>query len=842
MATLANVETAQYTLSPHLQADFYAKLAQIQNDVLTGKYPAYKLPQSTIDAFTKILLPLPPSLATKLPEAPPLQNGFASNSTPPEILPSQSSRPTHYVASSLVKHVPFGSRPSTSSIDPVLLTKSDDLVRAENHLKRQRIERALREAYTKQTMPHRDTLNPFETSHAFDAEKILNEALEIVKHVSGIVEAPNANGASSNHSSFDENSYYSSQGNSWVSEDIHSHKSNEAVEGGLVLPNVTGVNFPNKLSSQDSDELLCSDVQMTNYTPAPDAIQAGLVEQNEATREESYSPPAATAFQAPPTTANPVITQRPGHPQGEVHRIRASKSYSPPTTTYPTVLNHIAAPLAPQPARISSLASQQIPGLTAQRSDNIPPVLAQLTPAPYRPLNTWQKQKQGNDSDMMIDGLQAIDSPVEIPASAMPSLQNPRKRRRVLEQNETGRKTSGKRMARSARSPSAHIKAEPLSPQSRSVVVPASAPRRLILRDDGRADIEVLSSRDMRPRPVSDGREYDVSRTTSDHSSRYDPHNPYVIDSSRPASPTVRQRVGRDDVDLRRIASVQYAMRPESPPRRVISYPVEDMRFSRAPSHAVDTRPIPRQIHYVEEPVSAHSTASSYRMPDPYGLPYPRHEERAVSIVDHRTTMPPPGPKRKIIIDEDGTEWLAVAAPPRQSVAREMAPPIYEPRAYYQDDVREPPMRAVSQFIDRQPSRARTQIIDLEDDVGPRRMMLPPPPPPYVQPPQQRHQAVARYIEIPEPPSRYAEVLEPRSRFLELQEDPRYAYPRHATRAVSLAPPPPLPVHHYPPPPPPPPPLGSWLSQEAMQRGFERAYSARPVEHPVAADWRRMGR
>ena len=72
----------------------------------------------------------------------------------------------------------------TGGIDPVLLTKSDDLIRAETHLKRQRIEKQVKEhADQKKQIARRDA--DAEASLT-DLPDILQKAWEIVKPVSGL--------------------------------------------------------------------------------------------------------------------------------------------------------------------------------------------------------------------------------------------------------------------------------------------------------------------------------------------------------------------------------------------------------------------------------------------------------------------------------------------------------------------------------------------------------------------------------------------------------------------------------------------------------------------------------
>ena len=110
---------------------------------------------------------------------------------------------------------PLAKPTSSSGIDPVLLTKSDDLVRAEAQLKRQRIEREIKDTWDQRKHTRdRDVIS--EPQSLFTLSEILLQALELVKPVSGLPTAANAQDTASD--SFDENSYYSSQANDWSSE------------------------------------------------------------------------------------------------------------------------------------------------------------------------------------------------------------------------------------------------------------------------------------------------------------------------------------------------------------------------------------------------------------------------------------------------------------------------------------------------------------------------------------------------------------------------------------------------------------------------------------------------
>jgi hypothetical protein len=106
----------------------------------------------------------------------------------------------------------FGS--SKSEINPILLEKSDDLIKAEIQLQRQRVERALREQIEQQRLAAK--LQTSEGVPNFDVAEVLAKALAIV-HPSTTGAEPSMVARSPPSDSFDENTFYSSQHDTPVS-------------------------------------------------------------------------------------------------------------------------------------------------------------------------------------------------------------------------------------------------------------------------------------------------------------------------------------------------------------------------------------------------------------------------------------------------------------------------------------------------------------------------------------------------------------------------------------------------------------------------------------------------
>lgn len=219
LTATARMETKINGHGPLVQNDaalggFYENLLSLRDVILANEHPRLKLSASARQrlqisgplrtAVTNGTHPSKPQSAETV-----VQNGSAHalNGIHAAYTAQQPQVPTHATSQK-----PF----SSSEIDPVLLTKSDDLIRAETHLKRQRIERSLKDEWELRKHAPRDRDFGTEPASLFSLSEIMNKALEIVKPLSGLRPVAVARDPSSD--SFDENSYYSSQVNDWSSE------------------------------------------------------------------------------------------------------------------------------------------------------------------------------------------------------------------------------------------------------------------------------------------------------------------------------------------------------------------------------------------------------------------------------------------------------------------------------------------------------------------------------------------------------------------------------------------------------------------------------------------------
>lgn len=254
------------------ETDFLQKLLQIRDDVFTSKHPRIHLPAKVIE-----------QVAPRLPQTTPSSRP-ATNGTPNGISASQLFPPS--TANEFVSPVPPTQRPysaisTSSSIDPVLLTKSDHLIRAELQLKRQQIERLLKDQFDKKGRGN----DANEREAHVNVEECLIQAQLRVPPVSGIRVTTNN---SDDADSFDENSYYSSKANSWSSEELDP----KHINGADLAESLTS---QAKLAPNVSAQPAVIDLDDEAYEPADDIEiyepeAATLLDDAE---EEDYSPPPA---------------------------------------------------------------------------------------------------------------------------------------------------------------------------------------------------------------------------------------------------------------------------------------------------------------------------------------------------------------------------------------------------------------------------------------------------------------------------------------------------------------------------------------------------------------------
>jgi hypothetical protein len=275
------------------EAEFLKQILQIRDQVLASKHPRIHLPSKVIEQ----IVPRPPQIA---PPTRPTNNSSANGtgsfqSLPPR--PDSSLQPTQtheFVSPAPPIQRPYSAKSASSGIDPVLLTKSDHLIRAELQLKRQQIERLLKDQFDKKGRG-----NDVEEREAhFNVEECLIQAQLRVPPVSGLQSTTtNSDGAES----FDENSYYSSKADSWSSEEVDP---NQSASADVVRPLASPAKQPATGAHAQSRPVQPAVIDLDDepYEPADDIeiYEPESTEMQDEAEEEDYSPPPADVGMSEP--------------------------------------------------------------------------------------------------------------------------------------------------------------------------------------------------------------------------------------------------------------------------------------------------------------------------------------------------------------------------------------------------------------------------------------------------------------------------------------------------------------------------------------------------------------
>lgn len=216
-----------FSLTENRELVEYEKLIKLRNNFFANNHLSPKLPRQSGG------LSNPSSVSGPLP-LPPVSSSRLTNGTHPSSQGSNAASAQVAAHSQVTKPLtnPFKPispnnhklptpAPGSSGIDPIFLTKSNVLVRAEIQQKRQRIERALEEQIHQR---RKQKIFDQEALPDFNATEVLRKAQELVKPIK-IHEKSRINGAASSNDSFDEKTFYSSQVESTTTEEAdESHK------------------------------------------------------------------------------------------------------------------------------------------------------------------------------------------------------------------------------------------------------------------------------------------------------------------------------------------------------------------------------------------------------------------------------------------------------------------------------------------------------------------------------------------------------------------------------------------------------------------------------------------
>lgn len=647
---LANGTSVVPAAEDRREAEFLTKLLHIRDEVFAGKHPRIRLPPKVLEQVA----PRPPQTT---PVARPTTNGTLNGISNQLPLPP---RPESFVPKSepAASAWPSLTKAASSGIDPVLLTKSDHLIRAELQLKRQQLERGLKEQLDK-----RGRAND-EEREVLDVDDLLAQAHRLVPPISGLRPPPAAD--SDGEESFD-NSYYSSKADSWSSDEAdRNNHSNADVAGSLTQQGKRVANQTHRVakpSQAGPSNAPVIDLDDEPYEPGDDILEiyeseaAGAHDDLE---ESDYSPP--------PADAGPSEPRRPNgrHNNGGANGYGSDASLSIPNSMTPDFHPAALSRLEIDDSRSPTIGGSPTSGCSSNRG-----------------LHSFSKNPITNHHPR---------SRRQSPNGPVPPIQNGRKRKRDWKKNNANTANNNSTPKRIAQSPEPYIKEEPQSPPSFAQISdPPSSKRRALQTLPN--DMEVVE----RVQPI-----YYRDQEPARPARHYD----------EPLSPGIarlpQRRPERDDQDLRRVASMQYARRPYSPTGNDL-YAAPAPRQARAASHVFAERPIEQQIY---REASARASMAPRYASDHVQVDY--IEQVQSPLASPMAMAPPP---RRIVVDQYGNKYYAAPVEARESVA----PPSrrVEVDPYYERAVtREPTLRAP----------ARPELYE-EETI----QRMPPPPRRYVE-------------------------------------------------------------------------------------------------------------
>lgn len=568
---------------------------------------------------------------------------------------------------------------ASAQFDPVLLTKSEDLIKAELQLQRQRLERALSD----QLQQHRAATKASHASEAladFDLAEVLMKALQLVQSSAPLQTDANlaANTSGAESDSISNDTFYSSKHDT-----PESHLENRISEPGEVDAEVES--WQGREDSPYEPPMVMEASPMPGQPPMPSAVAIMPSTAIHANAAQNQQPRDARVLSNTDYTnlssihvarnngSTGIVQEGTGVPMeiissqesGEASSSRDSGGgggrHPPPVQPRlhsvaqqlieqgfgqrqsPILRAHNLSPFAPQPAHVSPLASAHQPPLAEQFAP-----LAQATPAQVTAL----RNENSNGSS---------------PESSPQGRQNKRGKKNKK------RKADGM-AAKSAASP--FIKPEPRSPS------PLSAPQfsrpNKRLRQGQNSGHEQGPMRHRIEEPASgapsathpsgfygdDGPDYS---SPGGQNSRHAPR-PAVVSGS-PRYEQYRHDVGPFD-------TIRYVRRV-SPSAHAYSYPASEVRTIRSVSRAAVERPY--QFYDSREPSRTVIRPAT-----------DRDRSRSPILAEERppTVMGPPQlPASRVIVDEFGREYIDPSPRPEPVIIRRsIAPrPVYADREEYYD-------------------------------------------------------------------------------------------------------------------------------------------------------------
>ncbi len=689
----------------------YEKLLRLRADVVANVHPRLSLPSQSSKQGMNLPKGLTPSASsprrqngveklskavhpTPIPTQPKLSNPLSSL-PPPHPLKTPNTRPFQIPA------------PASSGFDPLFLTKSEVLVRAELQQKRQQIERVLKEQLNQSRAVSRQRVFDQEASPNFDAAKVLREAQQIVKPIN-IVENSGTNRNASSSDSFDEKTFYSSQMNESTTEEADERGSHERTPWRPMK----ACKFFFEGNCRKGNGCTFSHDPAFKETVEADGHQAMDIDGVNAD-EQTTAPPGEVLHPAPPNDSNDaqksVMLNRNEQIEQLEQQLRNLKSIVFPSAphqrdTYSTHDEPAYSP--PEAGDIVAVRQNRRDEIREPEKDRGKNSVGRRAPPAAENKSREYIRHNQNPHSPIASEIRIIRNHITSPVAPQPSRVSPlavsrvppvhQGQRVISEKNRPSRGSAGE-VPNGRQSPGA-------IPQSLNSLSNARKRRRVGSHDRGRYVMPRRESQEVRikeepvsPPPFADtpntwqprGRQH-VSKPVyiETGSPRYRDHEPiiyqprnvdhvpqsYFADERRPMSPMVRRVVSRnahqisahEEPSLRRVVSARQIRIPRSPPGQ---YAPPQPSSTRAASQVY----IPQRSHNIslQPRASVQPQPISHIERDQSISPVPR--ARISPTIRGPPTMAPPA--RRIVVDRYGQTYEAPLAFERQNSAAPVGHP-----------------------------------------------------------------------------------------------------------------------------------------------------------------------
>ncbi|KAI3545495.1 hypothetical protein CABS03_08985 [Colletotrichum abscissum] len=666
------------------QIQQYERIVQFRDAILAGSHSKIKVPaqlasQTSTPAIASSSNPSTPAKETNGSTAQVYQAGnlqsFATN-TPQASLPGLGNPPP---ANANLPARPFVGSGKTE-INPIFLQKSDDLIKAEIQLQRQRLERALRDEVDQRRASMKASAQS-EPLADFDLSDVLSKALTLVQaaapsSVNATLAAANISAASD---SVDENSYYSSQVNSPDSSHRSSRGGNDAeVTAQTQKASTTGQPFEDQAQVQAKQKTQAGLQSSRLHASATHQPQGQALSSNPSqSRPVPSRPDAAPEFSRYPsvgTTQRMDMGDNTGLSTSGGGSGNTSRSEESGVMDLDDSADRSVPAAGQQQLRESMLARQPSP-LIQVRAHNISPLAPQ--PSHVSPLAMARGQAADAQDLTIPQGTTAQVAALRNEPNIISSPDSSPQGGRSGEKRKGKKKKNGKRAARQAPD-EPYIKPEPRSPSpmnAPSFIRPQKRQRRQgdeeprytqperqfsrSYREEGAAPM--YDTQEYRPRPASQaaaigdygyGREY-IEEPRVISGAEYVRHVPspgvYAVHATPSevyaTSPASVDRYGReparyyrDGYEVTRISTrpMTDRARSRSPIMRERASPL--MGPPKAPSGRVVVDPATGRRYYEPSTVVRQSVAPSPLRPGEPEVIY----ERAPIRAESRRPGPPP--------------------------------------------------------------------------------------------------------------------------------------------------------------------------------------------------------